>query len=94
MMPPPDQCSRSSQQGIVPSLAGVNHDGLPCPARQLQLLDEHVALHVARREIVMVIEADLAHGQHFGFGGQRFSMAANVSGVAFAASCGCTPTVA
>ena len=59
-------------QGIVPSLAGMNHDGLPRPGRQLQLLDEGIALDLARRVIVMIVEPDLADGKYLGVGGQRF----------------------
>jgi hypothetical protein len=48
----------------------VNHDGLAGLGGDFQLLLEHRALHLARRKVVVVIEADLAHGQHLGMRGQ------------------------
>ena len=39
-------------------------------AGQFQLLDEDFALDFARREIVVVVEADFAERHHFGMGGQ------------------------
>ena len=44
--------------------------GLPGFGGDLQLPREDRALHVARREIVMVIEADFADGQHLRMRGQ------------------------
>ena len=45
---------------VVLGLARVDHDRQPQRPRQLDLLAEHVLLHVARREVVVVVEADLA----------------------------------
>ena len=47
---------------VVLGLAGVDHDRQPQPARQPDLLAKHLLLDVARREVVVVVEADLADG--------------------------------
>ena len=60
MMPPPRQCSRSSASGVLPGFARVDHDGLAGLGGDLQLPLEDGALHVAGREVVVVVQADLA----------------------------------
>ena len=52
--------------GVGPCLARVDDDGLAALRGDFQLREENRALHVARRKVVMVIEADLADGRHFG----------------------------
>src|SRR5271166_3784950 len=47
-------------KGILPSLARVNHNRFSRVARDPHLFDEHVTLRLARRKIVMIVEADLA----------------------------------
>jgi hypothetical protein len=81
------------RHGVLPGFAGVDHDGLAGLGGDFQLALEDRALHVARREIVVVVEADLADGQHLGMAA-RSRRRAKVSGVALEASCGCTPMVA
>ncbi len=92
-MPPPCQCCAQDRQGVVPGFARVDHDGLPGLRGDLELALEDLALHFARREIVVVIEADLADGQHLRMR-RELAELSKVSGVAFEASCGWTPMVA
>ncbi|MGA2133447.1 MAG: hypothetical protein ABSH50_14230 [Bryobacteraceae bacterium] len=54
-------------QRIVPGFARVYHDRLGGSAGQFHLRHEDVALHVARRKVVMVVQADFAYRHHFGF---------------------------
>jgi hypothetical protein len=80
-------------EGVVPRFAGVDDDGLAALRGQRQLPLEDRALHLARREIVVVIEPDFAHREHFGVG-RSSRIRVQVSGVALDASCGWTPMVA
>src|SRR5258708_5408915 len=50
---------------VLPGLARVDDDGFSCACGQIELRGKDRALHVARREVVMIIEADFANGQHF-----------------------------
>ena len=79
---------------VVPGFARVDDDGLAELGGERKLPLEDRALHFARREIVMVIEADFAHGEHLWDESPSSRSRANVSSVAFDASCGCTPMVA
>jgi hypothetical protein len=56
---------------VVPSFAGVDRDRQIYGAGQLQLLDEDLALDLARREIVVVVEADFAECDGFWVGRKR-----------------------
>ena len=47
-------------------LARVDHDGLADLARQADEAGEDVALHLARRVVVVVVEANLADGHDLG----------------------------
>src|SRR5262245_19769219 len=49
-------------EGIVLGLARVNHNRQVALEREPNLDAKHVVLHVARREVVVVIETDLADG--------------------------------
>src|SRR5579872_2372420 len=51
-------------QGIRPCLPRVDHDGFPCSGGQRELLAKDAALDVAGREIVMIVESDLADGEN------------------------------
>src|SRR5260370_5200857 len=50
---------------VGPGFPRVDHDGLAGVPRQLELADEDRLLRLARREIVMVIEANLSERQDF-----------------------------
>ena len=84
-----EECDR-----VVPGFARVDHDGLFRVARDLHLLDEDVALDFARREVVMIVEADFAERDHFGVLGQSRRDAGTFRRWLSLASCGWTPTVA
>ncbi len=87
-MPSPCQRIAEHLERIRPGFARVDHDRLPRLARQIQLSLEDLALHVARREIVMVVEPDLADGQDLGMPRQLAQTARKFPSVAFDASCG------
>src|SRR5579883_340506 len=53
-------------QGIVPRLAGMDDDGLRGLAREFELALKDLALHGARSEVVVVVQADLADGDYLG----------------------------
>ena len=55
---------RDDAQRVVFRFARVNDDRQPPLARQPQLRAKHRVLHVARREVVVVVEADLADRAH------------------------------
>ena len=60
----PRACLGDEPQGVGFGLAGVNHDrqlAAPAPA---ELRPEHRVLHVPGREVVVVVEADLADRPH------------------------------
>ena len=57
-------------EAVGPGLAAVNNDGAAGTARQVELFDEDALLNVARRMVVVIVEADLADGQEFGVLGQ------------------------
>ncbi|HTS74840.1 MAG TPA: hypothetical protein VMG40_01480, partial [Bryobacteraceae bacterium] len=54
-----DECD-----GVLPRLAGVNHDWFVRFERYAHLSDEHVTLDFARGKIVVVIETDFADGDN------------------------------
>ena len=58
------------RHGVVPGFAGVDGDGQIEVAGEFELLDEDFALDFARREIVVVIEADFAERDNFRVRGQ------------------------
>jgi hypothetical protein len=52
------------REGVVGRLARMNDDRQVELARQRDLRRKHLALHVARREVVVVVEPDLADRTH------------------------------
>ena len=58
------------RQGIFPGFTRMDHDGFVELGGDFQLALKHGALHIARREIVVVVQADLADSQHFRMAGQ------------------------
>ena len=54
------------QEAVRPSLAAMNDHRPAGGASQFQLLDEDALLNVARRMVVVVVEADLSPGQKSG----------------------------
>ena len=55
-------------RGLVMRLAHMQRKRRVQAACQLKLLAEHLALHLARREVVVVVQADLAHAAANGLG--------------------------
>src|ERR1700730_15124233 len=52
-------------EAIRPSFAAVNDDGTAGAARDLELLSKDTLLNVARRMVVVIIEADFTQGEKF-----------------------------
>src|SRR6476646_516303 len=68
------RCFVDQAHGVVPCLPGVDDDRLWRIDGELQLTREDAALHFARREIVMVIQADLTDGEDLGVSSQDLEM--------------------
>ena len=68
------------EKKIVPGVGGfvgpaaVDEDGPLARGGNLELADEALALHVARRALVVVVEADFAAGDDFGLGEKRVQL--------------------
>src|SRR5690348_9261909 len=51
-------------QAIPPCVAAMNHDGQARSAGERKLAAKNILLHVARRMIVKIVEADFAPREH------------------------------
>ncbi len=54
------------RQRVFPGFARMDHDGLARVASHAHLLHKNVALHVAGRKVVVIIESDFAQRHHLG----------------------------
>ena len=77
---------------VVDGFARMDHDRKVPPPGDLDLRPEHSLLHVAGREVVVVIEPDLADRDHFRMPAQFFDLAECPCQSAFFASWGWMPT--